>query len=333
MQINIFDKNTLNMVSYSKLIVWHAQTAQSQNDLGIFVLNIYIYRERLLEILTSADLHSASQSSSVFSSKVSVTAREDVPLFGPVLPDPPVFSEVGQKNQFKSPEDLQECTWTKQTNHDLSQSITEVLCFLCFSVPCWENSFWPNSSMQRFPATRLSSSADWRWTQNCVDIICQWILKLTQFYLCPLLKLRTRSSLLESLQAELSTQSQCMMGDPSLSALPSSEGVRGASEGSGGFIENFKVRIGFPPNILWLYCLYSDNCLVNRPLQRAIRVRSHSFETLGVPRKISGSTSQRPKVKTPNGSEEVSLNIYLLRGVIILYNFLHRQRKMETGKI
>lgn len=59
-------------------------------------------------------------------------------------------------------------------------------------------------------------------------------------------KLRTRSSLLESLQAELSTRSQCMMGDPSLSALPSSEGVRGASEGSGGFIENFKVNVGLP---------------------------------------------------------------------------------------
>lgn len=56
------------------------------------------------------------------------------------------------------------------------------------------------------------------------------------------MKLRTRSSLLESLQAELSTRSQCMMGDRSLSALPSSEGLRGASEGSGGFIENFKVR-------------------------------------------------------------------------------------------
>jgi len=48
--------------------------------------------------------------------------------------------------------------------------------------------------------------------------------------------------LLESLQAELSTRSQYMMGDPSLSALPSSEGARGASEGTGGFIENFKAN-------------------------------------------------------------------------------------------
>lgn len=62
---------------------------------------------------------------------------------------------------------------------------------------------------------------------------------------CPssLMKLRTRSSLLESLQTELSTRSQCMMGDPSLSVLPTSEGVRGVSEGSGGFIENFKVNV------------------------------------------------------------------------------------------
>uniref|UniRef100_A0A667YLG7 Si:ch1073-90m23.1 n=1 Tax=Myripristis murdjan TaxID=586833 RepID=A0A667YLG7_9TELE len=113
-------------------------------------------------------------------SQVSVTAREDVPPFGPVLPDPPIFTN-----------------------------------------------------------------------------------------------LRTRSSLLESLQAELSTRSQCMMGDPTLSSLPSSEGVRGGSEGSGGFIENFK---------------------------RAIRVRSHSFETLGVPKKIGGIVTQNDKSpgnKTP----------------------------------
>lgn len=199
-----------------------------------------------------------------------------------------------------------------------AKSNTDVLCFLCFSVPCWENSFWPNSSMQRFPATRLSSSADWRWRQNCVYIICRWIIKFAQFDLCPLLKLRTRSSLLESLQTELSTQSRCMMGDPALSALPFSEGVRGASEGSGGFIENFKVRVGILLNILWLDYFYSVNCL-SVSLQRAIRVRSHSFETLGVPRKISGSTSQRPKVKIPNGSEQVSLNIYLLKGVIIFF--------------
>ncbi|KAM7383309.1 hypothetical protein PAMP_002974 [Pampus punctatissimus] len=91
------------------------------------------------------------------------------------------------------------------------------------------------------------------------------------------LELRTRSSLLDSLQAELSTRSQCMMGDPSVSALPSSEGVRGASEGSGGFIENFK---------------------------RAIRVRSHSFETLGVPRKTGGTSSQKPKTEKDGESDK-----------------------------
>lgn len=30
-------------------------------------------------------------------SQVSVTAREDVPPFGPVLPDPPIFTEVGNE--------------------------------------------------------------------------------------------------------------------------------------------------------------------------------------------------------------------------------------------
>lgn len=56
-------------------------------------------------------------------------------------------------------------------------------------------------------------------------------------------KLRTRSSLLESLQAELSTRSQYMTGHPLLCAVSSSESARGPSEGSGGFIENFKVNV------------------------------------------------------------------------------------------
>ncbi|KAM3850394.1 rap1 GTPase-activating protein 2-like [Diretmus argenteus] len=134
--------------------------------------------------------------------QVSVTAREDVPPFGPVLPDPPVFTDRSLLREF---------LLTKLINAEIS---------------CYK-------------AERFSR-----------------------------LELRTRSSLLDGLQAELSTRSQCMMGDPSLSALPSSEGVRGVSEGSGGFIENFK---------------------------RAIRVRSHSFDTLGVPRKIGGIVTQKPK--------------------------------------
>ncbi|XP_034409681.1 rap1 GTPase-activating protein 2 isoform X1 [Cyclopterus lumpus] len=134
--------------------------------------------------------------------QVSVTAREDVPPFGPVLPDPPIFTDSSLLREF---------LLTKLINAEIS----------CYKA-------------QRFSR----------------------------------LELRTRSLLLESLQAELSTRSQCMMGDPSLSALPSSEGARGASEGTGGFIENFK---------------------------RAIRVRSHSFETLGVPRKMGGSASPKPK--------------------------------------
>ncbi|XP_040900157.1 rap1 GTPase-activating protein 2 isoform X2 [Toxotes jaculatrix] len=143
--------------------------------------------------------------------QVSVTAREDVPPFGPVIPDPPIFSDRSLLREF---------LLTKLINAEIS---------------CYK-------------AERFSK-----------------------------LELRTRSSLLESLQAELSTRSQCMMGDPSLSALPSSEGVRGASEGSGGFIENFK---------------------------RAIRVRSHSFETLGVPRKTGGSASQKPKTEKDGESDK-----------------------------
>ncbi|XP_074540008.1 rap1 GTPase-activating protein 2 [Halichoeres trimaculatus] len=143
--------------------------------------------------------------------QVSVTAREDVPPFGPVLPDPPIFTEQSMLREF---------LLTKLINAEIS----------CYKA-------------QRFSR----------------------------------LELRTRSSLLEGLQTELSTRSHCMMGDSSLPALSSSEGVRGVSEGSGGFIENFK---------------------------RAIRVRSHSFETLGVPRKIAVSASQRPKTEKDGESDK-----------------------------
>uniref|UniRef100_A0A3Q3RDV5 Rap-GAP domain-containing protein n=2 Tax=Monopterus albus TaxID=43700 RepID=A0A3Q3RDV5_MONAL len=143
--------------------------------------------------------------------QVSVTAREDVPPFGPVLPDPPIFKD--------------------------------------------------HSLLREFLLTKLINA----------EISCY---KAEQF---SRLELRTRSSLLESLQTELSTRSQCMIGDPSLSALPTSEGARGVSEGSGGFIENFK---------------------------RAIRVRSHSFETLGVPRKSGGGGSQKPKTEKDGESDK-----------------------------
>ncbi|XP_051921107.1 rap1 GTPase-activating protein 2 [Hippocampus zosterae] len=134
--------------------------------------------------------------------QICVTARDDVPPFGPVLPDPPVFTDHSQLREF---------LLTKLINAEIS----------CY--------------------------------------------KAEQF---SRLELRTRSSLLESLQAELSARSQCMLGDPSDPSIPSAESARGASEGSGGFIENFK---------------------------RAIRVRSHSFETLGVPRKINSISPQKTK--------------------------------------
>ncbi|XP_013855582.1 rap1 GTPase-activating protein 2 [Austrofundulus limnaeus] len=145
--------------------------------------------------------------------KVSVSAREDVPPFGPVIPDPPIFTDRSQLREF---------LLTKMINAEIS----------CY--------------------------------------------KAEQFNR---LELRTRSSLLESLRNELFTRSQCMMGDPSLAAVPTLEGVRAAPEGSGGFIENFK---------------------------RAIRVRSHSFENLGVPRKISGNMSHKPKTEKEGESDKSS---------------------------
>ncbi|XP_061920323.1 rap1 GTPase-activating protein 2 isoform X2 [Entelurus aequoreus] len=142
--------------------------------------------------------------------RICITAREDVPPFGPVLPDPPIFTD--------------------------------------------------RSLLREFLLTKLINA----------EISCY---KAEQF---SRLELRTRSSLLESLQAELSTRSQCMVGDPSPSS--SAESVRGGSEGSGGFIENFK---------------------------RAIRVRSHSFETLSVPRRISGLSPQKPKAEKDADSEKI----------------------------
>ncbi|KAG7475414.1 rap1 GTPase-activating protein 2-like [Solea senegalensis] len=143
--------------------------------------------------------------------QVSVTAREDVPLFGPVIPEPPIFTDRSLLREF---------LLTKLINAEIS----------CYKAESFSK-----------------------------------------------LEHRTRSSLLESLQAELTSRSQCMMGDPSPSALPGPEGARGAFEGSGGFIENFK---------------------------RAIRVRSHSFDTLGVTRKTSGSTSQKPKMEKDGESDK-----------------------------
>ncbi|XP_064165834.1 rap1 GTPase-activating protein 2 isoform X1 [Anguilla rostrata] len=136
--------------------------------------------------------------------QVSVTAREDVPPFGPPLPDPPIFTECPGFREF---------LLTKLINAEIS---------------CYK-------------AERFSR-----------------------------LELRTRSSLLEGLRSELSSQSQCMLGEPTPPALALSDGVRGGSEGGGGFIENFK---------------------------RAIRVRSHSFDTLGVPKKTGiGGPPQKPRV-------------------------------------
>ncbi|XP_048009570.1 rap1 GTPase-activating protein 1 isoform X2 [Megalobrama amblycephala] len=134
--------------------------------------------------------------------QVSVTAREDVPPFGPPLPTPPIFTE--------------------------------------------------GSVLREFLLTKLINA----------EISCYKAEKFSR------LELRTRSSLLEALRSELSSRSQCMLGEPSLPGIPLTEGGRNVPEGGGGFIENFK---------------------------RAIRVRSHSFDTLGVPKKAGGVAGQRPK--------------------------------------
>ncbi|KAG9276311.1 rap1 GTPase-activating protein 2-like [Astyanax mexicanus] len=134
--------------------------------------------------------------------QVSITAREDVPPFGPPLPSPPIFSEGSVFREF---------LLTKLINAEIS---------------CYK-------------AERFSR-----------------------------LELRTRSSLLEALRSELSSRSQCMVGEPVQTGAPLSEGTRGATEGGGGFIENFK---------------------------RAIRVRSHSFDTLGGTKKAGGAGTPKQR--------------------------------------
>ncbi|XP_018973726.1 rap1 GTPase-activating protein 2 [Cyprinus carpio] len=144
--------------------------------------------------------------------QVSVTAREDVPPFGPPLPTPPIFTE--------------------------------------------------SSVLREFLLTKLINA----------EISCYKAEKFSR------LELRTRSSLLEALRSELSSRSQCMLGEPSQPSIPLTEGGRSVPEGGGGFIENFK---------------------------RAIRVRSHSFDTLGVPKKAGGVAGQRPK----DGESEQTSNV------------------------
>lgn len=122
-------------------------------------------------------------------------------------------------------------------------------------------------------------------------------------------QLRTRSSLLEALRCELSSRSQCMLGEPSQPSIPLTEGGRSAPEGGGGFIENFKVdlvhweqqTIGLDvvTQMSWhkMYIKSITACLsLSLRDQRAIRVRSHSFDTLGVPKKAAGVAGQRTKV-------------------------------------
>ncbi|XP_017579931.2 rap1 GTPase-activating protein 2 [Pygocentrus nattereri] len=86
------------------------------------------------------------------------------------------------------------------------------------------------------------------------------------------LELRTRSSLLEALCSELSSRSRYMLKEPVHTSVPPnappSEVGRAAPEGGGGFIENFK---------------------------RAIRVRSHSFDTLGGTKKTGGTGTQKQR--------------------------------------
>lgn len=79
--------------------------------------------------------------------QVSVTARDDVPFFGPALPDPAIFKKVGGSSPF-----LRKLS---------SPSLIIAVCLL-LRAPSSTSSSSPSSSMPSTPATRLRSLPSWR---------------------------------------------------------------------------------------------------------------------------------------------------------------------------
>ncbi|XP_034496222.1 rap1 GTPase-activating protein 2 isoform X2 [Ailuropoda melanoleuca] len=160
--------------------------------------------------------------------KVSVTAREDVPAFGPPLPSPPVFQ--------KGPE-FREFLLTKLTNAE--------------NACCKSDKF----------------------------------AKLED---------RTRAALLDNLHDELHTHTQAMLG-------LGPEEDKFENGGHGGFLESFKGAAVVSELLAFLMEFLTRTSVGSLLKERAIRVRSHSMETMvssqkkqhsgGIPGSLSGGIS------------------------------------------
>ncbi|KAI4878770.1 hypothetical protein NFI96_028768, partial [Prochilodus magdalenae] len=135
--------------------------------------------------------------------KVSVTARDDVPQFGPPLPNPPVFK--------KGPE-FREFLLTKLINAELA---------------CYRSDRFAKLevSIKRTAALYLSQ----KWINKDGIKFCRHYL--TELIGCE----RTRTALLDSLHNELHKQTQTMLGH-----AVSSEEERMENGGHGGILESIK---------------------------------------------------------------------------------------------
>lgn len=150
--------------------------------------------------------------------KVSVTARDDVPFFGPPLPDPAVFRKVsapGCRPQ-KSPIGAHPAPLPPRR------------------APSSRSSCSPSSSTPSTPATRPRSSPSWRcalqgWQWRVPCVASRRTLGAVQE--------RTRAALLETLHEELQGRSQAMLG-----MGPDEE--RPDNGSAPGFFESFKVGPG-----------------------------------------------------------------------------------------
>lgn len=170
-----------------------------------------------------------------------MTARDDVPFFGPALPNPAVFKKVWEK-KYKD-------------FMFLIQFFSNMMIFLCcfpFRALNSMNSFLQSSLMQSMRAAKLKSSPNWKWDFKTPQLFSLHMEKpkcylkthtntsqpSLSFFLpfACVCKERTWSALLENLYEELHVNSQAMMG-----VGGEEDKLENGSGSGGGFFESFKV--------------------------------------------------------------------------------------------
>lgn len=103
------------------------------------------------------------------------------------------------------------------------------------------------------------------------------------------------------------------MGNPSLSAPPSSEGARGVSEGTGGFIENFKVRVGLKVH---KYCAIHEYYFPSKsPSLESHQSAESLFRDSWGDQKDEWQCVTEAEGKKSHWEQSVCLNKYLLEGL------------------